>query len=306
MNRFSLLLILLAGYFSCFGENVDEILESLSTPGFMSARVDITSPSRAESWEILTIPHGDFLIEGPEKGEFLAGCGGELLKYRQGNLTRDMISAAAFSPSVQWLPSVMASTLRKQLADTAAYRVISPEKGVITVESLRGGLPYLETRYVFSTGSHMPVSVTRTSVSKGTELQSAAYTPLVIQTPDSISESYLRGRFPDAFIPRLPHTHFKTLFGERRFDMRSEVNDSLVAVIDAASPGCIDKMTDVRERAAGRPVVWAFVNTNVEDILLVYPETVRGETALYGAGRLPLNTLYEVKNQEIISQSCLH
>lgn len=101
--------------------------------------------------------------------------------------------------------------------------------------------------------------------------------------PDTLTTAYLRARYPEAFVERLPRVSLKDVHTGNRVDLRAQASDAIVVVLCARDPSTPALMERVRSEAGRYPVFWAFTDTRIEDILEVCPESRPGETALSNA-----------------------
>lgn len=291
-----------------YAGDVAAVADAMSRPGRYAFAVE-SSPSGMKG-RVLVEPSGAFLIERMLPGgdtSFMAFFADSIYSYSRGELSREAADGRESGAAAAWVPAVIAGEIRKALADTARYTVTRPSAEEVAVSFHPGGVEYTRTELRLDPASGRPVSKTVTRTDDGSEMLREDYSPLDGELPERIDASYLRRRFPDAFVARLPHTRLKRVNGEGRVDLREEARDALVVVLDAVSAEAGEMMTRARGVASGRPVFWAFTNTRVEDIAALCPSLPAGETALSNASGLGYESgsMIIIENSEIKEIRCL-
>lgn len=288
---------------------VDSILGVLEHPRAFAARIESTA---GLTGSVLESPDGDFIVAyrlpGQEADAFVAEIADSVYRYKRATLSVEPVRPEAFAADgmARFAPKVLASYLRACIASgsaTSRVRAVLPD--TISVETLHDGVPVAADVFVIdaSTG-RLRAEIIR-AITPGGDVLRHEIIPSD-SVPDRITRATLERLYPEAFIPRLPHTFLKTVGtgSQARVDLRDEARNAVVAVLDAfdsATPALMDR---VRVLAAGRPIFWAFTDTRIDDITdRCRGPLPAGETALMGARALGFTppALIEIENQTITS-----
>lgn len=292
---------------------VDSIVGALERPRAFAARIESTT---GLAGTVLESPDGDFIVAyrlpGDAGDSFVAAIADSIYRYKRATLSVEPMRPEAFAADgmARFAPAVLASHIRACLASDGPSRVSVSLPDALSVETIHDGSPVAADVFVFDTATGRLRSETvRVLTSPGNDILRHELVPCE-GAPEHISRATLERLYPEAFIPRLPHTALKTVGSgsQSRVDLREEARDALVAVLEAFDPSTPAMMARVRAAAAGRTIFWAFTDTRVDDITDRCPDPLpEGETALMGARALGVNApaLIEVKNRTIISTTSL-
>lgn len=210
------------------------------------------------------------------------------------------------------VPALMAERLREMAADprytvtAVADTIVGGEKAVAVLTHLTvGGSTASEGEYLFYPGERLSprrVTLENNTGSIGEQTVTVSYTrPEAGAAPTT--EDALMALYPDEFsrfrtsayrLENLPGRHLPaiaapTLGGDRFTRTASQPLDAptVVVILDAASeftPEVIEAVRAARRSLPWRTdVVWAFTDTNPDNILAVLPSTEADETALRSA-----------------------
>ncbi|MDE6311931.1 MAG: hypothetical protein K2L96_08985 [Muribaculaceae bacterium] len=289
-----------------YAASADAMLDSLRRPRLFVASVEA---ARQEGL-VMTLPTGEFLVEatvpGTDEIRFTAlGCDSVVYAYSRGFLRRGELADGI--PGGEWLPGAVAERVSARLSDSKSNAVDSVARDYLSVLTSMDGTPRSRTILRFDSTGCMLRSVERRVVAPDAPGLSVTYKPLAgFEVPSKIDEAWLRSRYPDAFVPRLPHTALRNVHDEggARVDLHSQARDAVVVILDATDPSCAAVIRSARKASHGLPLFWAFRDARNDDILRVMPSPAPGETALGRAVALPYapRTLLVLRGGEIVEQ----
>ncbi len=287
----------------------EALLDSLRRPRLFVASVE----AAGQEGLVLTLPTGEFLIEAsvPDSDErrFTAlGRDSVVYAYSRGYLRRGAMADGI--PGGEWLPAAVAERVEARLSDTGSNSVDSVSPEYLSVLTSVDGTPRSRTIVRLDPTGRMLRSVERRIAAADAPGLCVTYKAVNnFEVPNSIDEAWLRERYPDAFVPRLPHTALKNVHDESgaRVDLHSQARDAVVVVLDATDPSCKAQIKSARKTAHGMPIIWAFRDARADDIMRVMPSPMAGETTLARAVALPYpsRTLLVLRGGEIVEQQKL-